>query len=93
MRGHGVNRAKTVNAERVRPVVVNLAVLETTLESGATVSPKTLVTAGVIAAVRRKAPAVKILGNGEVTKSFTVEDCYVSKTAKTKLEAAGGKVS
>jgi len=92
LRGHGVNRARTVNAERVRPVVVNLAALEAALESGATVSPKTLVQAGVIATVRRKAPAVKLLGQGEITKKFNVEDCQVSATAKSKIEAAGGTI-
>lgn len=92
LRGHGVNRAKTVNAERVRPVVVNVAAIEAVLDTGATITPKTLVAAGVVATVRRKAPSVKILGNGELTKKFNVEGCQVSQTAKTKIEAAGGTV-
>ena len=92
LRGHGVNRAKTVNSGRVRPVVINVAALEGALEAGATVTPKTLVAAGVIATVRRKAPAVKILGNGEITKKFSIENCEVSASAKTKIEAAGGTI-
>ena len=92
LRGHGVNRAKTVNSGRVRPVVINVAALEGALETGATVTPKTLVAAGVIATVRRKAPAVKILGNGEITKKFSIENCEVSASAKTKIEAAGGTI-
>ena len=92
LRGHGVNRAKTVNSGRVRPVVINVAALEGALEAGATVTPKTLVAAGVIATVRRKAPAVKILGNGELTKKFSIENCEVSASAKTKIEAAGGTI-
>ena len=92
LRGHGVNRAKTVNAERVRPVVVNVAALETVFEAGASVTPQTLVAAGVVATVRRKAPAVKILGNGELSKKLTVEGCEVSASAKNKIEAAGGSV-
>ena len=92
LRGHGVNRAKTVNSGRVRPVVINVAALEVALEAGATVTPKTLVAAGVIATVRRKAPAVKILGNGEITKKFSIENCEVSASAKTKIEAAGGTI-
>jgi len=91
LRGHGVNRARTVNAERVRPVVVNVSVLEA-LEAGATVSPKTLVTAGIIASAKRKAPKVKILGNGNLTKKLVVEDCQVSQSAKEKIEKAGGSV-
>lgn len=92
LRGHGVNRAKTVNTGRIRPVVVNVSVLETAFEAGATVSPKTLVAADVIVATKGRAPAVKILGNGNLTKKVTVENCQVSQSAKEKIEAAGGSV-
>jgi large subunit ribosomal protein L15 len=92
LRGHGKNRALTVNAERILPTVVNLSVLENTFENGAVVSPKTLVVAGIISTVRRKAPAVKILGTGELTKKLVVEGCTLSASAKTKIEKAGGTV-
>lgn len=91
LRGHGKNRARTVNSERVLAVVVNVSALEV-LGAGATVSPRTLVTAGIISAVKRKAPKVKILGNGNLTKKIVVEDCQVSQSAKEKIEAAGGSV-
>ena len=87
LRGHGVNRARTVNAERDLPIVVNVAALEV-FEAGATVSPKTLVTAGIVAAPRKRAPKVKILGQGELTKKLNVEDCQVSQSAKEKLAEA-----
>lgn len=90
LRGHGVNRAEAVNAERVRPVVVNLSALAV-LEAGA-VNPKVLVAAGVISAKGKKTPLVKILGNGEVSKKLTVTDCLVSTSAKEKIEKAGGEV-
>jgi len=93
LRGHGINRAQTVNAERVRPVVVNVAALEAGFEAGAVVNRKTMVAAGILETVRRKAPAVKILGNGELTKKLKVEDCQVSASAKAKIEAAGGSVA
>lgn len=92
LRGHGKNRARTVNSERVLPIVINVSALEAGFEAGATVTPKSLVIAGVISTVRRKAPAVKILGNGELKKKLTVENCQVSVSAKTKIEAAGGTV-
>jgi large subunit ribosomal protein L15 len=91
LRGHGKNRASTVNAERVLPVVVNVSALDK-LEAGAVVSPKTLVTAGIISAVKRKVPKVKLLGNGNITKKLVVEDCQLSKSAKEKIEAAGGSI-
>lgn len=35
---------------------------------------------------------IKILGNGELNKALTVKCSIVSKSAKDKIEAAGGKV-
>jgi len=92
LRGHGVNRAATVNAERVLPVVVNVGALELAFKAGDIVSPKSLVVAEVISTVRRKAPVVKILGTGELTKKLTIEGCQVSASAKAKIEKAGGSV-
>lgn len=92
LRGFGVNRAATVNAERVQPVVVNLDAIETALPEGE-LSPQTLVAAGIIDTQRKKAPTVKILGTGDVSKKYTVTGCQVSKSAREKLEAAGGTVS
>lgn len=92
LRGHGVNRAATVNEERVRPVAVNVAALEAAFKAGDTVSPKTLVAAGVVETVRKRAPKVKVLATGELTKALTIEGCEVSATAKAKVEKAGGKV-
>jgi large subunit ribosomal protein L15 len=91
LRGHGINRARTVNPDRVLPVVINVAALES-LEAGSTVTPKTLVAAGIIETVKRRAPKVKILGNGELTKKLKIEDCQLSQSAKEKIEAAGGSV-
>lgn len=93
LRGHGINRAKTVNADKRDATVINVSKLEAMLETGAAVNPKALVAAGVVAGVRKKAPVVKILGNGEVSKKFTVTDCQVSASAKEKLEKAGGSVA
>ena len=38
------------------------------------------------------APPVKVLGDGELTKSLTVRVDKVSASAQAKIEAAGGKV-
>jgi large subunit ribosomal protein L15 len=91
LRGHGTNRARTVNSERVLAVVVNVSALEG-LAAGFIVTPKSLVTAGVVSSIKRKAPKVKILGNGNLTQKLTVENCQVSQSAKEKIEAAGGSV-
>lgn len=92
LRGHGKNRARTVNAERVLSVPVNVAALEAHFDAGATVNPTALVAAGVISSRRRRAPQVKILGGGELNKKLTVSGCAVSASAKEKIEKAGGSV-
>lgn len=91
LRGHGVNRAKTVNADKVAPTVINVSVLEQF--EGTEVTPKTLVAAGLVATRRKKAPAIKILGNGDLSKKLIVSGCLVSTTAKDKIEKAGGSVA
>ena len=92
LRGHGVNRAEAVNAERVRAVAVNLSALENAFTAGDTVSPKTLVAKKVISAARKRAPLVKILATGEITKKLIFVDCQVSMSARAKIEKAGGEI-
>jgi large subunit ribosomal protein L15 len=74
-----------------RPVaeIVNLETLEKRFEAGDVITPKTLKKLGVISTKRHGA---KILGEGEVTKAFTVKGCAVSKSAAEKILAAGGEV-
>lgn len=56
---------------------------------GAEITRESLVAAGLID--EGKGPA-KILGNGEISQAFTVRGVKVSAGAKSKIEAAGGKV-
>ena len=60
----------------------------TSFEAGATVTPEALVDAGIIK--NTKAP-LKILGHGELAVSLTVQANGFSKSAREKIEAAGGK--
>ena len=92
LRGHGVNRAKTVNADNVFLTVINVSALND-LDAGQDVNSQSLLYVGLINSRRGKAPAVKILGTGELTKKLTVTDCQVSKTAQEKIEKAGGSVA
>jgi large subunit ribosomal protein L15 len=93
LRGHGKNRARTVNSERVLPVVVNLNKIEGVFMAGETVSAKTLVAKGIVSAVSKRVPVVKILGTGELTKKLSFEGCEMSEAAKAKIEKAGGTVA
>jgi large subunit ribosomal protein L15 len=54
-----------------------------------TVNRESLVKAGLI---RDNDEGIKLLGDGEAAKAFTVEVDKVSGSAKSKIEAAGGKV-
>ena len=92
LRGHGVNRAQSLGGKKPAVAVVNLAVLDANFAAGGEISPATIVAAGIAGRVRKQLPLVKILGTGEVTKKFTVTGCQISKAAKAKLEAVGGKV-
>src|SRR3954464_3642106 len=66
---------------------VNLRDLEARFDDGAEVTPDGLKAAGL--ATRRGVP-VKILGQGELSKSITVHAHGFSKSAREKIEGAGG---
>ncbi len=75
---------KNVNRKTYLPV--NLSDLDR-FDDGAEVTLDGLRASGL---ARGKAPAVKILGNGEISKKLTVQAHAFSATAKQKIEAAGG---
>jgi large subunit ribosomal protein L15 len=90
LRGRGVGGLISIQN---KPHVVNLASIEKAFSSGATINAKTLVEMGLVRTRKGvKNPVIKILGDGEVTKKFTVAGCEVSASAKSKIEAAGGSV-
>lgn len=89
LRGRGVNQNKSIIT---RPVIVNLDMVEAVFESGSIISPATLIEKKTISTLDGKIPTVKILGSGDITKKFNIEDCLISKQAKEKVEKAGGSV-
>jgi large subunit ribosomal protein L15 len=84
----GPNKKMSMPFERFRTHTqpVNVSSLEERFEAGAEVTPETLREAGL---ATRKHP-VKILGKGELSKKLTVRAHAFSKTAREKIEAAGG---
>lgn len=91
-RGYGKNRARGVVADRVRSEVINLDLIEKHFEPGGTITPIILAERNLVRRQAGKTPSVKILGRGEIMKSLTISGCFVSVSAKTKIEKAGGKV-
>ncbi|BBE30915.1 50S ribosomal protein L15 [Tepiditoga spiralis] len=67
---------------------VNLSVLEEKFEANEEVTIEKLLERRIIKKVN---DGVKILGNGELTKSLVVKANAFSASAKSKIEAAGGK--
>jgi large subunit ribosomal protein L15 len=72
--------------------VVNLDALEEISKDADVINPENLIKKGIIRMIKGRAPKVKILGNGKLTKKLTIEDCKLSKTAKDAVEKAGGVV-
>ena len=67
--------------------VVNVSDLERKFEAGATIDAAALREAGLIP---NKHLDIKVLGDGEVTKKFTVLAGWYSKSAHEKIGKAGG---
>jgi large subunit ribosomal protein L15 len=90
LRGNHSADAMPIGPFRTYSQPVNVRDLEARFESGAEVTPDTLVTAGLLKNTRTD---VKILGVGELTKSLAVSAHGFSKSAREKIESAGGSVT
>lgn len=77
---------------RSKASVIDVSVLESSFENNETVTPKILTDERIVRRVDGKIPEIKILGRGEIKKTINIENCLVSKSAKEKIEKAGGKV-
>jgi large subunit ribosomal protein L15 len=78
------------NSWAVEVAEINVADLEELFEAGATISPESLREAGII---KKRFDVLKVLGDGELTKKFSVSAHRFSAAARQKLEAAGGTVT
>ena len=67
--------------------IVNVSALNV-FEDGAVVDLEALLAKKI---VRKSLDGLKVLGNGELTKSLTVKAAVFSATAKEKITAAGGQ--
>jgi large subunit ribosomal protein L15 len=75
------------NPFREENQIVNLTDLKKV--SAGDVSPETLYSAGLIG---KPDSRVKLLGTGEADRAYTVRGVALSASARTKIEAAGGKI-
>ncbi len=77
------------NIFRTEYAIVNVRDLQK-MRSGSKVNRESLLKNGLIKA---SDTMVKILGDGELTKKFTVDVDKVSKSAQQKIESAGGSLA
>ena len=76
------------NIFRKKIVALNVNQLDSKFYNGAVVDAEALKNAGL---VKNSFDGIKILGNGELTKSLTVKVDAFSESAKKAIEEAGGK--
>lgn len=76
------------NIFRKEIAIVNVADIDASFDNGAVVTIDALVEKGL---VKKVLDGVKVLGNGEISKSLTVQANAFSESAKQKIENAGGK--
>lgn len=90
-RGFGKNRARTVNDSVQKPIVINLDRIEASALQGS-LSPRELVSAGLVRRRKGAIPQIKLLSGGNLTKRISVSGMAVSLSAREKIEKAGGSV-
>src|SRR5437762_8287310 len=69
---------------------INVGDLEELFDAEATITPESLKEAGI---VKKRFEILKVLGDGELTKKFSVSAHRFSASAKEKIEKAGGTVT
>jgi large subunit ribosomal protein L15 len=82
--------AMPMGPHRTSTQPVNVAALEERFDAGAEVTLESLVEKGLI---RNTRIDVKLLGQGELTKSLSVTVHAASASAREKVEAAGGSLT
>jgi large subunit ribosomal protein L15 len=75
-----------------KPAIINIGILEKNFKEGEKITPQILLEKKLIKRKKGKIPKVKILAKGELKKALFIENCQVSKSAKEKIEKAGGKI-
>ena len=90
LRGRGVNQNKPVSD---KPFTVNVDILEAIFSANDTITPAVLVEKGIVVTYSGRVPAIKILGEGEITKAFKLAGVHISTPAREKIEKAGGTIT
>lgn len=77
------------NVFSTKYAVVNIRDLEKRFEDNATIDTQAIINSGL---VKKVLAGIKLLGSGELSKKFNVTVAAFSKSAKEKIEKAGGRI-
>jgi large subunit ribosomal protein L15 len=89
LRGRGVSPFKSL---KDKPLVVNLAALESAYKTGESVNVESLISHKLINPKNGRSSTIKILGTGTLSKKLVFEGVLVSTIAKKSIEDAGGEI-
>jgi large subunit ribosomal protein L15 len=87
LRGPHMKKSMPFEKFRTHTQPVNVRDLDARFDDGAEVTPQALRSAGL---ATRKGVPVKVLGHGDLGKKLTVRAHGFSRSAREKIEAAGG---
>lgn len=82
-------RGYSFKSIQTKAAVINVSTLEKLFAAGDTVNPTTLAERGL----KAKSQAIKVLGDGDLSKKLTVTGLKVSEGARLKIEKAGGTIA
>ena len=77
------------NVFSTKYAVINIRDLEKRFEDNATIDTQAIINSGL---VKKVLAGIKLLGSGELSKKFNVTVAAFSKSAKEKIEKAGGRI-
>lgn len=89
LRGRGISPFKSKAPEYL---IINLGTIEKNFKTGDVIRTRELSLKKLITQPTGKTLAVKVLGNGEITKKFILKGFTISAGAKKKIEDAGGSI-
>ena len=75
-----------------KPIILNLRDVERNFENGEIVNPAALFKKKLITGKESSISKIKILGEGEILKKLAFHNVLLSKSARVKIEKAGGTV-
>lgn len=76
-------------SHKPKPEILNLDILNKKFSDGDKITPDILLEKKILKNIKN---GVKILGNGDITIKLEIANCELSKSAREKIESAGGVI-